>query len=152
MKGCSPHEIEDLMQEIAIIAFENLHTLEKDFGDWVKGITRNAYKDYVKRTVRQRNRESEFGVKMFEDDRHSNLENQIISREYVRAILGDLKPLDRECMEYHFVNGLTLEKTAENLKISTSGVHYHIESAIKQIREKLLKSQTSSSGKVNQDV
>ena len=135
-RSCSSHEIEDLMQEIAIIAYSKLHTLEKDFGPWVIGITINVYRDYVKRRVRQRDRENSFAIDMSELDKRPNPEDQAIAREYVRTILDELKPLPRKCCKFHLIEGLTLEKTAEKLEKPTSTVHYHIESAMKQIRKK----------------
>jgi len=67
------------------------------------------------------------------------LRNDKLARAALRVSLQqDLTNRQRECIELHYIQGLTLEETGKRMGIGKSTVHKHIELAKQHIRRALV--------------
>ena len=130
-KGCPRDDIDDLVQETALRSWTNYSSLKSDFASWVWGIAKHVFYDYI----RKRKKVSELEEEDEITDTAPDPGTRTISKVLLKQCLKKLDPLDRKCLILHDSAGKNLKEISEELGISLSNAHYHVDKARKILQE-----------------
>lgn len=130
-RGCARRDIEDLMQETALIAIKNQVTVKGDFRSWVFGIANNIFRDYIRREIKT-SANSVFLNEIFEP---KNDFDAINNKTSVNQLIKTANIISREMLILYYVEGYTFKKISKNLGIPLSTVHFTIRKALKMIKD-----------------
>jgi len=125
-RGLSRGEAEDLVQEIFLAAFSQLHTLREParFGSWLAVITRNRCLQHLQRTARagaaERSYEKEY-------EAHGAPADEALMREREIGIVHELiaavpEAELRRTVELFYIEGLPCEEIARTQGLSVTAV------------------------------
>ena len=122
-------EVDDLVQDIFLHAFNKLHTLrnESAFGPWIAMIARNRAVDYHRRS-----RETvEITDELAGSDKHQSKAAEIL--ELIRS----LPEAYRETLVLRLVEGMTGPEIATRTGLTAASVRVNLHRGMKLLREKL---------------
>ncbi len=131
-KGCSREDTLDLVQETAVRAWQNFHTLKGNFKPWVFGIAKFVFFDYLRKKKRVDEIEDESVIEDLKQDPGKSA----LNAQLIRQCLDELDPLDRQCLILHDLEGYNFDEISGMLGISLSNAHYHDDKARKYLRER----------------
>lgn len=122
-------EVDDLAQDIFLLAFKKLHTLRDlgSFGPWVAMIARNRAMDFHRR--------SRDTVEVSEDLQSTDSSTSRAT-EILELIRG-LPEAYRETLVFRLVEGMTGPEIAERTGLTPASVRVNLHRGMKQLREKL---------------
>ena len=124
-------EVDDLVQDVFLVALNKLHTLRDDaaFGGWLAMIARNRAMDF-----HRRKRETE----ELNDDiaSHSNTEADREAANVLEVICG-LPEAYRETLVLRLVEGMTGPEIANRTGLTPASVRVNLHRGMKLLREKL---------------
>lgn len=122
-------EADDLVQEVFLSAYKNLHTLrdKNAVGAWLAMIARNNASEFYRRT-----RPTE---ELTEDLRQTN-DSQAEAREILSAIRS-LPETYRETLILRLVEGMTGPEIAEQTGLTPDSVRVNLHRGMKLLRQKL---------------
>ena len=124
-------EVDDLVQDVFLVALNKLHTLRDDaaFGGWLAMIARNRAMDF-----HRRKRETE----ELSDDiaSHSNTEADREAANVLEVICG-LPEAYRETLVLRLVEGMTGPEIANRTGLTPASVRVNLHRGMKLLREKL---------------
>jgi len=125
-----PNEVDDLVQDVFLLALRRLHTLREDsaFGGWLAMITRNRANDYYRR----RPATSELP----DDLTGLSLETPGPDAEALAAIRS-LPEAYRETLILRLVEGMTGPEIAARTGLKPASVRVNLHRGMKQLRELL---------------
>ena len=123
-------EVDDLVQDIFLHAFNKLHTLRDfaAFGPWIAMIARNRAMDFHRRS-----RET---VEVTEDVRSTDDSAGARARE-ILELIRELPEAYRETLVLRLVEGMTGPEIAERTGLTPASVRVNLHRGMKQLREKL---------------
>ena len=124
-----PGEVEDLVQDVFLSAFQRLPTLRSPaaFGSWLSAIARNRAVDYHRR---QR-------VEPLADD---IAEADEVPRTEARAVLAVIQSLPaayRETLVLRLVEGMTGQEIADRTGLTPASVRVNLHRGMRRLREAL---------------
>jgi RNA polymerase sigma factor (sigma-70 family) len=150
--GYNHHDVEDLMQEAFISAFQNLEKFEQraSFKTWVVKIMINqcfkkAHKMSFKNEKATDTGNYEKTIPMFENQQSIDTYKTVINRELSHVIGNALKrlPLDyRMVFSLRELNGMSTSETAEALAITEANVKVRLNRARNMLRKMVEKMYT----------
>jgi RNA polymerase sigma-70 factor (ECF subfamily) len=122
-------EVDDLVQDVFLVAFKRIHTLREAgaFGGWLAMIARNRAVDFYRRQ-----RETE--------ELPENLAQRVSAdREAAEALrlIRTLPEAYRETLVLRLVEGMTGPEIAERTGLTPASVRVNLHRGMKQLREKL---------------
>ena len=122
-------EVDDLVQDIFLHAFNKLHTLrdEAAFGPWIAMIARNRAVDYHRR--------SRATVEMT-DDLYGSEQQQSKAAE-ILELIRSLPEAYRETLVLRLVEGMTGPEIATRTGLTAASVRVNLHRGMKLLREKL---------------
>lgn len=122
-------EVADIVQEVFISAYKNLHTLrdKNAFGAWLAMITRNYAADFYRR---------EKPTEELSDDLIHNDKPQTEAREILSA-LRSLPEAYKETMILRLVEGMTGQEIAERTGLKPESVRVNLHRGMRLLRQKL---------------
>lgn len=128
-----PNEVDDLVQDVFLLALRRLHTLREDsaFGGWLAMITRNRANDYYRR----RPATSELP----DDLTGLSLETRGPDAEALAALaaIRSLPEAYRETLILRLVEGMTGPEIAARTGLKPASVRVNLHRGMKQLRELL---------------
>jgi RNA polymerase sigma-70 factor (ECF subfamily) len=122
-------EVDDLVQDVFLVAFKRIHTLREAgaFGGWLAMITRNRAVDFYRRK-----RETE--------ELPENLAQKVSVDPEVAEALSLIRTLPeayRETLVLRLVEGMTGPEIAARTGLTPASVRVNLHRGMKQLREKL---------------
>jgi RNA polymerase sigma-70 factor (ECF subfamily) len=122
-------EVDDLVQDVFLLAFKKLHTLRDNaaFGGWLAMITRNHAMNFHRRT--------HASEELTEDMAHTD-STASEAREAL-AIIRSLPDAYRETLILRLVEGMTGPEIAERTGLMPDSVRVNLHRGMKLLREKL---------------
>ena len=122
-------EVDDLVQDVFLVAFKRIHTLREAgaFGGWLAIIARNRAVDFYRRR-----RETE--------ELPENLAQKVsVDPEAAEALslIRTLPEAYRETLVLRLVEGMTGPEIAERTGLTSASVRVNLHRGMKQLREKL---------------
>lgn len=126
-------EVDDLVQEVFLLAMRRLHTLRDAaaFGGWLAAITRNRARDFFRRAPDLEELTEEMAAKNQEE----------AEARLVLAMIGQLSEAYRETLILRLVEGMTGPEIAARTGLTPGSVRVNLHRGMEQLRERL--------GKVN---
>jgi RNA polymerase sigma-70 factor (ECF subfamily) len=123
------HEVDDLVQDVFLLAFNKLHGLREcaAFGGWLAMITRNRATDYFRRT--RQTEELNDGL----EERKSMRSEAAEALEAIRS----LPETYRETLILRLVEGMTGPEIAERTGLTPASVRVNLHRGMKMLRQKL---------------
>lgn len=122
-------EVDDLVQDVFLLAFKKLHTLREDaaFGGWLAMITRNHAMNF--------HRHSRPSEELTEEMAHTDS----TAREVTEAlcVIRSLPEAYRETLILRLVEGMTGPEIAERTGLMPDSVRVNLHRGMKMLREKL---------------
>ncbi len=122
-----PTVVDDLLQEVFIAAFSNLHSFRGDsqIRTWLYRIATNKVRNWWDSTRRRQHRERRAAELPEEPSGtpHEDLETRE-HRERLYQALGSLSPKLREAFVARVIEGLSLQEASEVLEVPISTVSY----------------------------
>jgi RNA polymerase sigma-70 factor, ECF subfamily len=124
-----PGEVDDLVQDVFLLALRRLHTLREAsaLGGWLAVIARNRANDYHRRA-------SQFGE--LSEDIEGRDEEQAEALLVLRAIRS-LPECYRETLILRLVEGMTGPEIAARTGLAPGSVRVNLHRGMQQLREKL---------------
>lgn len=107
---------------------------------WLFRIVANKCTDFVRRRVRQRNKESVTETHQVPDPSAANREAHEEQSAKVRLLQTAMKTLDegrREILRLHYLDGLSIDKIAKRLSIPSGTVKSRLHHARNKLKESL---------------
>lgn len=122
-------EVDDIVQEVFLAAYKNLHTLREKtaVGAWLAMIARNRAVEFF--------RQAKPTVELSEEIR-SNVNPQTEAREILRAIRS-LPDSYKETLVLRLVEGMTGNEIAERTGLTPESVRVNLHRGMKLLRQKL---------------
>lgn len=132
-----PREVEDLVQEVFLLALRKLHSLRdlSRFGAWLSAITRNRANDYYRKASpvdRATDPDAEEPADTLTNDH--GLEQEAAM---TLAVLRTLPETYRESLTLRLVEGMTGPEIAERLGLTHGSVRVNLHRGMQMLREKL---------------
>lgn len=128
----APHwEVDDLVQDVFMTAFNRLHTLRdpEAFGGWIAMIARNRAMDFHRRSRQTEEITEEMAV---EPDTSSDAEARKILE-----VIRNLPEAYRETLVLRLIEGMTGPEIAERTGLRPASVRVNLHRGMKLLREKL---------------
>ena len=125
-------EVDDLTQEVFLVAFKKLHTLRDSaaFGPWVAMIARNRAMDFYRHAQAHEELTEEIAHPgATETDRAEAME--------ILAMIHSLPEAYRETLVLRLVEGMTGPEIAERTGLRPDSVRVNLSRGMKMLREKL---------------
>jgi RNA polymerase sigma-70 factor, ECF subfamily len=125
-----PHtEVEDLVQDVFLAAFQRLSTLRAPgaFGGWLAAIARNRAVDYHRRPV----------AEQMTDDVPDGAARPEAEALAVLAVIQSLPPAYRETLVLRLVEGMTGDEIAGRTGLTPASVRVNLHRGMKRLREAL---------------
>lgn len=122
-------EVDDLVQDIFLHAFNKLHTLrdEAAFGPWIAMIARNRAVDYHRRSR---------ATVEITDDLYGSEKQQSKAAE-ILELIRSLPEAYRETLVLRLVEGMTGPEIAKRTGLTAASVRVNLHRGMKLLREKL---------------
>jgi RNA polymerase sigma-70 factor, ECF subfamily len=139
-----PREVNDLVQEVFLLALRQLHSLRdiSRFGGWLGTITRNRANDYYRRSNR-----AEQPMEPAEEERaQSRSSDDAVEQEAAMtlAVLRTLPETYREPLTLRLVEGMTGPEIAARMGLTHGSVRVNLHRGMQMLREKLAEKARSS--------
>lgn len=132
-----PHEVDDLVQEVFLLALRKLHSLRdiSRFGPWLSTITRNRANDYY-RKASPVDRATDPDA---EEPGGSRANDHVLEEEAAMtlAVLRTLPETYRESLTLRLVEGMTGPEIAARLGLTHGSVRVNLHRGMQMLREKL---------------
>jgi RNA polymerase sigma-70 factor, ECF subfamily len=132
-----PREVDDLVQEVFLLALRQLHSLRdiSRFGAWLGTITRNRANDYY-RKCRPAERT---GDPAAEEQAQSRTTDHVVEQEaaMTMAVLRTLPETYREPLTLRLVEGMTGPEIAARMGLTHGSVRVNLCRGMQMLREKL---------------
>lgn len=124
-------EVDDLVQDVFLVALKKLHTLRDDgaFGGWIAMIARNRAMDF-----HRRKRETEELSDDIATRSHSEADREAAN---VLDVICGLPEAYRETLVLRLVEGMTGPEIAERTGLTPASVRVNLYRGMKLLREKL---------------
>jgi RNA polymerase sigma-70 factor (ECF subfamily) len=122
-------EVDDLVQDVFLLAFKKLHTLRESaaFGGWLAMITRNHAMNFHRRS----HASEELTEDMARTDSTANEAREVL------AIIRSLPDAYKETLILRLVEGMTGPEIAERTGLMPDSVRVNLHRGMKLLREKL---------------
>ena len=132
-----PREVDDLVQEVFLLALRQLHSLRdlSRFGAWLSTITRNRANDYYRKTGpvdRVTDADAEEQVESRTNDHAVEQEAAM-----ALAVLRTLPETYREPLMLRLVEGMTGPEIAARIGLTHGSVRVNLHRGMQMLREKL---------------
>lgn len=132
-----PREVDDLVQEVFLLALRQLHSLRdvSRFGAWLGAITRNRANDYYRKTIPVQ-QVTEPGA---EEQAEAKSNDHVVEQEaaMVLAVLQTLPETYREPLMLRLVEGMTGPEIAARMGLTHGSVRVNLHRGMHMLREKL---------------
>ncbi|MEW6212302.1 MAG: sigma-70 family RNA polymerase sigma factor [Acidobacteriota bacterium] len=124
-------EVDDLVQDVFMIAFNRLHTLRnrEAFGGWIAMIARNRAMDFHRRSRETEEIAQEMAVEQ-------NTSSEIEARK-ILEVIRQLPEAYSETLVLRLVEGMTGPEIAERTGLTAASVRVNLHRGMKLLREKL---------------
>jgi RNA polymerase sigma-70 factor (ECF subfamily) len=124
-------EVDDLVQDVFLVALKKLHTLREDaaFGGWLAMIARNRAMDF-----HRRKRDTEELTDELATQSRSEVDREAAN---VLEVICGLPEAYRETLVLRLVEGMTGPEIAERTGLTPSSVRVNLHRGMKLLREKL---------------
>lgn len=133
-------EAEDLAQEAFVQAYVNLARLREPsrFGAWLKGITANLCKMFLRSRQSERASLEEMAAQAESEPTADDILQQSEVRQQVRQALASLSEKNRLAVTLYYIDGLTYQEMANFLEVPVSTIKGRLHKARRQLREELV--------------
>ncbi len=132
-----PREVDDLVQEVFLLALRQLHALRdiSRFGAWLATITRNRANDYFRRAIP----DGKLTGPVSENQAESRTNNHAAEQEaaMILAVVRDLPEPYREPLILRLVEGMTGPEIATRTGLTHGSVRVNLCRGMQLLREKL---------------
>ena len=132
-----PREVDDLVQEVFLLALRKLDSLRdlSRFGAWLSTITRNRANDYYRKASPM----DRAAVPDAEEPADTLTNDHALEQEAAMtlAVLRTLPETYRESLTLRFVEGMTGPEIAERLGLTHGSVRVNLHRGMQMLREKL---------------
>ena len=140
-----PREVDDLVQEVFLLALRQLHALRdvSRFGAWLGTITRNRANDYFRKTIP----DEKVTEPVDQNHAESRTTNSAADQE-AAMILGVVRGLPeayREPLILRLVEGMTGPEIAARTGLTHGSVRVNLYRGLQMLREKLAESAKGAS-------
>jgi len=140
-----PREVDDLVQEVFLLALRQLHALRdvSRFGAWLGTITRNRASDYFRKTIP----DEKVTEPVDQNHAESRTTNSAADQE-AAMILGVVRGLPeayREPLILRLVEGMTGPEIAARTGLTHGSVRVNLYRGLQMLREKLAESAKGAS-------
>lgn len=143
-----PREVEDLVQEVFLLALRQLHSLRDTsrFGAWLGTITRNRANDYFRKAIPV----EQATEPAREDYAESKKNDHAVEQEaaMILAVLRTLPDTYREPLLLRLVEGMTGPEIAARVGLTHGSVRVNLHRGMQMLREKLAE---TAKGKVSRE-
>jgi len=140
-----PREVDDLVQEVFLLALRQLHALRdiSRFGAWLATITRNRANDYFRRTIP----DGKLTEPVSENQAESQTNNHATEQEaaMILAVVRALPEPYREPLILRLVEGMTGPEIATRTGLTHGSVRVNLCRGMQLLREKLGETARSAS-------
>jgi RNA polymerase sigma factor (sigma-70 family) len=129
--GAPEDEVEDLVQEVLLTIHLKRGTWDQSrpVGPWVAAITRNRLID----VLRRRGGRITVPIEDFADSLPAENPTPELSTRDVDSLLGQLKPQQREIVQFISLNGSSIRETASRLQMTEGAVRVALHRALKAL-------------------
>jgi RNA polymerase sigma-70 factor (ECF subfamily) len=132
-----PREVDDLVQEVFLLALRQLHALRdvSRFGAWLGTITRNRANDYFRKAI-----PDEKAAQPMDENHGGERSNDHATEQEAAAILEVVRGLPdayREPLILRLVEGMTGPEIAERTGLTHGSVRVNLCRGMQLLREKL---------------
>ena len=132
-----PREVDDLVQEVFLLALRQLHALRdvSRFGAWLGAITRNRANDYFRKVI-----PDEKAAEPMDENHGDERSNDHAVEQEAAAILEVIRGLPdayREPLILRLVEGMTGPEIAERTGLTHGSVRVNLCRGMQLLREKL---------------
>ena len=132
-----PREVDDLVQEVFLLALRKLDSLRdlSRFGAWLSTITRNRANDYYRNSSRV-----EQSMEPKEEEKAQSRSNDYVAEQEAAmtlAVLGTLPETYREPLTLRLVEGMTGPEIAARVGLTHGSVRVNLHRGMQMLREKL---------------
>ncbi len=127
--------VQDVLQDVFLKIWENREMINPDlsFNAYIFKIARNLSLNSFRRALLDQS----YLSKLETDEEYNPIEEALYKKEY-NAILQDalnvLTPRQREIFVLHKIEGKSYKEISDHLKISSSAINHHLQSANKHLR------------------
>jgi RNA polymerase sigma-70 factor, ECF subfamily len=132
-----PREVDDLVQEVFLLALRQLHALRdiSRFGAWLGTITRNRANDFFRKSIP----EAQVTEPVSEDQAESRTNNPATEQEAatILAVVRALPEPYREPLILRLVEGMTGPEIAARTGLTHGSVRVNLYRGMQLLREKL---------------
>ena len=132
-----PREVDDLVQEVFLLALRQLHALRdiSRFGAWLATITRNRANDYFRRAIP----DGKLTEPVLENQAESRTNNHAAEQEaaMILAVVRALPEPYREPLILRLVEGMTGPEIATRTGLTHGSVRVNLCRGMQLLREKL---------------
>jgi RNA polymerase sigma-70 factor, ECF subfamily len=132
-----PLEVDDLVQEVFLLALRQLHSLRdiSRFGAWLSTITRNRANDYYRR-ANPADRATDAEA---EEQAASRTNDPVVEQEAAMtlAVLSTLPETYRESLTLRLVEGMTGPEIAARMGLTHGSVRVNLHRGMQMLRQKL---------------
>jgi RNA polymerase sigma-70 factor, ECF subfamily len=132
-----PREVDDLVQEVFLLALRQLHSLRdiSRFGAWLGAITRNRANDYYRKSSPVERATEPAG----EDQAETRATDHVVEQEAAMtlAVLCTLPETYREPLTLRLVEGMTGPEIAARMGLTHGSVRVNLHRGMHMLREKL---------------
>ena len=133
-----PLDVDDLVQEVFLLALRQLHSLRdiSRFGPWLSTITRNRANDYY-RKANPADRRTDAEA---EEQAASRTNDHVVEQEAAMtlAVLSTLPETYRESLTLRLVEGMTGPEIAARMGLTHGSVRVNLHRGMHMLREKLV--------------
>ncbi len=132
-----PREVDDLVQEVFLVALRQLHSLRdaSRFGAWLATITRNRANDYHRKAIPVERVTEPSGEVQAESRSNDHLVEQ--EAAMTLAVLRTLPDAYREPLLLRLVEGMTGPEIASRMGLTHGSVRVNLHRGMQMLREKL---------------
>jgi RNA polymerase sigma-70 factor (ECF subfamily) len=132
-----PREVDDLVQEVFLLALRKLDSLRdvSRFGAWLSTITRNRANDHYRRANR-----AEQPMEPAEEEKAQSRSNDHVVEQEAAMTLEVLRTLPetyRESLMFRLVEGMTGPEIAARMGLTHGSVRVNLHRGMQMLREKL---------------
>jgi len=141
-----PREVDDLVQEVFLLALRQLHSLREvsRFGAWLATITRNRANDYHRKAIPVERVTEPSGEIQAESRSNDHLVEQ--EAAMTLAVLRTLPDAYREPLLLRLVEGMTGPEIASRMGLTHGSVRVNLHRGMQMLRERLAQ-KTKPAGK-----
>jgi RNA polymerase sigma-70 factor (ECF subfamily) len=131
------HEVDDLVQDVFLLALPRLHTLRdlSRFGPWLAAISRNRANDYYRQSVNHVELTEELSADEAGKQGPGDLSHAEVAR--ILAMVRSLPEAYREPLLLRLVEGMTGPEISERTGMTPGSVRVNLHRGMQQLREKL---------------